>query len=71
MQGFVHCTPPALPHLEMSAFVSTVGRTAGETMANLTVDPRTTLLAAVLTNTHPSDLQARAAALAAALAAGD
>jgi hypothetical protein len=71
MQGFVRCTPPSLSHLETSTFVSTVGRTAGETIANLTVDPRTTLLAAVLTNTHPSDLQARAAELAAALAAGD
>jgi hypothetical protein len=48
-----------------------VGRTAGEIIANLTVDPRTTLLAAVLTNTHPSDPQARAAELNAALAAGD
>src|SRR5207245_2210304 len=30
VQGFVHCTPPCLSHLEMSAFVSTMGRTAGE-----------------------------------------
>ena len=71
MQSFVRCTPPSLLHLETSAFVSTAGRTAGETIANLTVDPRTTLLAAVLTNAHPSDPSAQAAELTAALGVGD
>lgn len=71
MQGFVRCTPPSLSHLETSAFVSTAGRTAGEIIANLTVDPKTTLVTAVLTNTHPPDPSARAAELTAALAAGD
>src|SRR5712691_13179653 len=37
MQGFVRCAPPALSHLLLSTFVSTAGKTAGETIGNLTV----------------------------------
>ena len=55
----------------MAAFVSTVGRAAGETIANLTVSPTTTLVAAVLTYTSPPDPQARAAELLALLGASD
>jgi hypothetical protein len=55
----------------MATFVSTVGRTVGETIANLTVSPTTTLVASVLTNTSPSDPQARAAELNALLGASD
>src|SRR5262245_15421184 len=58
VQGFLRCTPPSMSHLEMSAFVSTVGRTAGETITSLTVSPTTTLVAAVLTNTSSPDPQA-------------
>src|SRR5438552_16540021 len=39
MHGFLRCAPPSLPRLEMSAFISTVGRTAGETITNLAVSP--------------------------------
>jgi hypothetical protein len=69
--GFIRCTPPALSNLGLSAFASTIGRTAGETITDLTVSPATTMLADILATTNPSDLQARATALTNALAAGD
>jgi hypothetical protein len=71
LQGFIRCAPSTLPHLVLSTFVSTVGVAAGNTVANLIVSPSTTIIADVIANTNPSDPQARAAALAAALAAGD
>ena len=71
MQGFIRCTPQALSNLGLSAFASTIGRAAGETIANLTVSPATTMLADILATTNPPDVQARATALANALAIGD
>jgi hypothetical protein len=73
VQGFLQCTPPSLPLLKLSTIVSTLGRTAGEIIANLTVNPTTTLVAAVITNTNPPDPdpQGSAAQLSALLEAGD
>jgi streptogramin lyase len=71
VDGFLRCAPPALSNLRLSAFVSTAGRQAGDTIANLTVTPATTMVADILATTSPPDIQARATALTNALAAGD
>src|SRR4029434_11210506 len=62
---------PSRENMEMSCFVTTTGKKAGETIANRIVSPTTTLVAAVLTNTSPRDPQDRAAELTALLLAGD
>src|SRR5215510_7974202 len=59
VHGFLRCAPPALPNLGLSAFVSTAGRQAGDTIANLTVTPATTMVADILATTNPPDIQAR------------
>ena len=69
VQGFIRCAPPALSNLGLSAFVSTAGRQAGDTIANLTVTPATTMVADILATTSPPDIQASATALTNALAA--
>src|SRR5262245_1815626 len=71
VHGFLRCAPPALSNLRLSAFVSTVGRQAGDTITNLVVTPATTLVADILATTNPPDIQARATTLANTLAAGD
>ena len=71
VQGFLRCAPPALSNLGLAAFVSTAGRKAGDTIANLTVTPATTMVADILATTSQPDIQARATALTNALTAGD
>src|SRR5713101_9591080 len=48
VQGFLRCAPPALSNLTLATFVSTVGKMAGDTIANLTVTPATTMVADIL-----------------------
>ncbi len=71
VHGFLRCAPPDLSNLVLSTFVSTTGRQAGDTIANLTVTPATTTVANILATTNPPDIQARATALTNALAVGD
>jgi len=73
-QGFLSCTPPAMRHLALSTFVSTMGKGAGETIPARgfeEVSPRTTVIATLLAQEQPTNASARKDALLAALAAGD
>lgn len=67
-QGFILCHPAARPNLELSAFISTVGQTAGGHLANEDVTPTTAVIADVIRANDPLDPQARKEALLAALA---
>jgi hypothetical protein len=69
-QGFIECTPPELPNLVLSAFMSTMGAAAGETLPKEgpeEVSPRTTVVVNIMAQTVPADLQARKAELLAAI----
>src|SRR5262245_11729058 len=78
MQGWLVCTPVVFPNLALTTFVSTVGAVAGGILpANglEEVSPESTviaeMLAQMLAQMAPSDLQARKAELVAALQADD
>ena len=74
MQGWLVCTPAGFSNLALTTFASTVGGVPGGTLpANglEEVSPRTTVIAEILAQTTPSDLQARKAELVAALQAHD
>lgn len=73
-QGFMQCTPPQFTQFHLSAFVSTVGKTAGDTvpaMGREPVSPRSTVVAILIAQENPADPQARKEQLVAALAAQD
>ena len=63
VQGYIRCSPPALPNLVLSTFVSTKGRTEGENIANEHVTPVTTMIAEIIAAEAPADPQARKMAL--------
>ena len=63
VQGYLRCSPPALPNLVLSTFVSTKGRTEGENIANEHVTPVTTMIAEIIAAEAPADPQARKMAL--------
>jgi len=72
MQGSLVCTPVGFPNLALTTFASTVGGVAGgslPTQGPEEVSPRTTVIAEILAQTAPSDLQARKAELVADLQA--
>jgi hypothetical protein len=74
MQGWLVCTPVGFPNLALTTFVSTEGGVPGGTLPTNgleEVSPRTTVIAEILAQTTPSDLQARKAELVAALQAHD
>jgi hypothetical protein len=73
-QGWLVCTPVGLPNLALTAFTSTVGSVAGGTLPTKgleEVSPSTTVIAEILAQTAPADLQARKAELVAALQSRD
>src|SRR5206468_3334785 len=72
--GWLVCTPGGFPNLALTTFVSTVGGVPGGILPAHgleEVSPRTTVIAEILAQTAPSDLQARKAELVAALQAHD
>src|SRR2546422_5763750 len=74
LQGFISCTPPGMLHLALSTFVSTVGKSVGETIPARgfeAVSPPTTVIAARIAKEKPAKPQERKEELLAALAAGD
>jgi hypothetical protein len=71
VQGFVRCNPSTLPHLVLSAFVSTIGEVAGNVLRNEDVTPATTVIADHIEATAPADPQARKVELLNDLAMGE
>ena len=67
-QGFIFCHPAALPNLELSTFISTVGQTEGGRLSNEDVTPASSVIADVIRANDPLDPQARKEALLVALA---
>jgi hypothetical protein len=58
-QGFILCHPAAIPSLELSAFISSVGLTEGGGLANENVTPASSVIADVIRANDPIDPQAR------------
>ena len=71
VQGLIRCNPFALPHLILSAFVSTIGEVAGNVLRNENVTPATTVIADLIEATAPADPQARKVELLNDLAMGE
>jgi hypothetical protein len=66
-QGLISCHPPTMPHLELSAFVSTVGQLAGGHLSNEEVTPASAVIVDVILANSPVDPQAEKETLSAAL----
>jgi hypothetical protein len=74
VQGFIQCSPPLLPELRLSTFVSTAGKAAGETIPEVgreEISPPTTVVAELIMAEMPADPQARKAQLVTAIANQD
>ena len=73
-ETFIGCSPQALRNLILASFVSTVGVAPGQTRPETgfeEISPRTTMIANILAETQPTDLQRRKAELLNALAGQD
>jgi hypothetical protein len=74
METFIGCDPQTLRNLVLATFVSTVGVAAGQTRPETgfeEITPRTTMIANILAETHPTDLQRRKTELLNALEGQD
>jgi hypothetical protein len=74
MDTFIGCNPQALPNLILATFVSTAGVAAGQTLPATgfeEISPRTTMVANIIAETQPADLQGRKTELLDALAGQD
>jgi hypothetical protein len=74
METFIGCNPQALRNLLLATFVSTVGVAAGQTRPETgfeEITPRTTMIANILAETQPADLQRRKTELLNALEGQD
>ncbi|MEN8163288.1 MAG: hypothetical protein ABFS37_04100 [Acidobacteriota bacterium] len=58
-EGYLRCSPPDIPRLTLSTFLSTEGRSAGDRISGENVTPATTIVADIINLENPPVPEAR------------
>jgi hypothetical protein len=70
LQGYILCSPPSIPNLNLSTFASTLDSAAGDIITSEDVTPTTTLTADIIRYEEPADPEARKSELLHAITTG-